>query len=62
MRIYLATWLLERNQGEVLTRVGYRRRLLSYYFLQDKEEELPPYVRTGRNPADADLSGGDGTE
>lgn len=50
MKVYMATWLLERRQGDALTAAGNDRRLLSYYYLKDMEDELPRYVRTGRNP------------
>ena len=49
MRIYLATWLLEVSQGEVLTKVGGNRRLLSYHLNKEKTNELPHYFHTGLN-------------
>jgi hypothetical protein len=49
MKIYLATWLFESNQGEALTKMGKRERLISYYHTITKKEELPEYVRSGRN-------------
>jgi hypothetical protein len=49
MRIYLATWLSESNQGKSLTKMGKKERLVSYYHTLPKKSELPEYVRTGRN-------------
>lgn len=49
MRIYFATWLLESAQGEALTKVGGKKRLISYHLNKDVEAELPHYLRTGRN-------------
>jgi hypothetical protein len=49
MRIYLATWLFESNQGEALTKMGKKERLISYYHTITKKEELPEYVKSGRN-------------
>ncbi len=49
MKIYLATWLFESNQGEALTKMGKKERLVSYYHTLLKKSELPEYVRTGRN-------------
>jgi len=49
MKIYLATWLLEPQQGEVLTKINKRERLLSYYHIIQKMNEFLFYVKTGRN-------------
>ena len=46
MKIYLATWL-EDNQGETLTKINCKNRLMSYYFLKDFKF-LKQYVRTGK--------------
>jgi hypothetical protein len=57
MDIFLATWT-EDNQGETLTKVDYRNRLMSYYFLKEvKPEFLPEYVETGRISARKDKGG-----
>ena len=52
MKIYLATWLLEKEQGNVLTRKDKRERLLSYFHLLEKEFELKDYIKTGMNNED----------
>lgn len=50
MKIFLATWLQEDNQGETLTKCGYEDRLVSFYFLQDESDErLLEYFATGQN-------------
>lgn len=49
MKIYLATWLEEPRQGQVLTHTKYRHRLLSYWHIKDKSSILPTYIRTGIN-------------
>lgn len=54
----MATWLLERSQGEALTNAGNTHRLLSYYYLKDMEDEFPRYLRTGRNPDPRKEGGG----
>lgn len=47
MKIYLATWL-EDNQGKTLTKIDYKNRLLSYFFIQqDKNFDLREYVIKG---------------
>ena len=46
MKIYLATWL-EDNQGVTLTKVGNKRRLISYFFLKDSNDFLKEYIETG---------------
>jgi hypothetical protein len=49
MNIYLATWILEKSQGETLTRVGHRNRLLSYFHTKQKpESEFRKYIKTGK--------------
>ncbi len=50
MRFTFATWLLEKEQGEALTAVGARIRLVSYFHTIEKETSLKYYVQTGRNP------------
>lgn len=44
MKIYLATWLLEKSQGISLSNCGSKKRLLSYSHTKDKKEELSDYV------------------
>lgn len=47
MRIYLATWM-EDNQGRSLQKIGYRNRLMSFFFLKDTEKNiLKKYVING---------------
>ncbi len=47
MKIYLATWA-EDDQGEILTKVGNCKRLMSYYFLKDTEKDfIVNYIRDG---------------
>ena len=53
MKICVATWLHEPSQGEALTKVGHRHRLLSYWHTRDREDQLDEYARTGRNEAKA---------
>ena len=48
MKIYLATWL-EDNQAITLTKVDYRNRLMSYFFLKDaKKNFVPLYTKFGK--------------
>ncbi len=49
MKIYLATWLLEKSQGDTLTKIKKNERLLSYYHTKEKESEFADYCKTGRN-------------
>lgn len=51
MRIYLATWLVDRSVGDTLTKKGATKRLLSYFFL--KTQDIPQkgfieYIETGK--------------
>lgn len=47
MNIYLATWL-EDSQAKSLTKIDYRNRLLSYFFIsQSNQFDLKTYVRKG---------------
>jgi len=49
MKIYLATWLLEKSQGESLTKKGSKNRLMSYFHTKDKPiTEFVTYIKTGR--------------
>lgn len=48
VRIYLATWLLEQQQGVVLTKKSAMSRLVSYYHTREKAKEFPEYLRTGQ--------------
>jgi hypothetical protein len=52
MRIFLATWLFEPEQGKALTRVHGLRRLLSFYHTREKQEQFAVYSQTGRNDED----------
>lgn len=47
MKVYLATWLLEKSQGESLTRKRAQKRLISFWYTRDKKEELRNYIATG---------------
>lgn len=49
MRIYLATWLLEAQQGRALTKVNSLRRLLSFWHTREKLDQFIIYSQTGRN-------------
>ena len=49
MKIYLATWLFEKSQGEALTKKGYAHRLLSFFHTREKIPEFTNYVRIGLN-------------
>jgi hypothetical protein len=48
MKVYLATWLLEKSQGETLTRKRAQKRLISFWHTRDKKEELKTYIKTGQ--------------
>ena len=48
MKIYLATWLLERGQGVVLTEKNKQERLLSFYHILPKKSRFRKYIKTGR--------------
>lgn len=49
MKVYLATWLLEKTQGRELTKIGAQRRLVSYWHTKDKPfKEVQRYVRRGQ--------------
>ena len=52
MKIYFATCLHEKNQGEALTNIGGKQRLLSYYLIKTskKEDKLKRYIKEGRIP------------
>lgn len=52
MKIYLATWLFEPEQGKALTKAGGLRRLLSFYHTREKREQFTVYSQTGRNDED----------
>jgi hypothetical protein len=49
MKIFFATWLFESNQGLSLTKAKAKSRLLSYYHLSEKKQNLPVYILTGKN-------------
>jgi hypothetical protein len=51
MKIYFATWLVDKTLGVSLTKNKARDRLLSYHFLKDQgvnSEQFSRYMRTGR--------------
>lgn len=48
MKIFLATWIIEKSQGVSLTKKGAKKRLISYFHTKDKEKEFIPYVITGK--------------
>jgi len=48
MKIYLVTWLFEPHQGEVLTKLKKRERLLNYYHTKEKEKRFEKYISSGR--------------
>jgi hypothetical protein len=45
MKIYLATWMLEKSQGQTLTKLGKRERLLSYFHIIS--DQFKKYIKTG---------------
>lgn len=47
MKIYLATWLLEESQGQTLTKLSQKRRLLSYFHTMKKIKKFIQYIKTG---------------
>jgi len=49
MKIYLATWLLEKSQGDSLTKAKSKNRLLSYFHTKEKEDQFQNYIKTGQN-------------
>lgn len=50
MKIYLATWLLEKSQGDSLTKIEANKRLISFYHSKGKEKEgFKRYAKTGKN-------------
>jgi len=51
MKIYFATWLLEKTQGWCLTKKRGNKRLLSYHFLREQEigsSQLHTYCQIGK--------------
>ena len=59
MVIYLATWL-EDNQGQTLTKMKCKHRLLSYYFVKDGPKDfLDEYAETGIYTLKGDKNGKD---
>ena len=50
MKIYLATWLLEPQQGIALSAVKNKTRLISYFHTIKKSDELEYYVKNGICP------------
>lgn len=53
MRIYLATFYGERGSNKGLTKLGFRKRLISYWEIKQlkAQEQMRPYVQTGLNKA-----------
>ena len=49
MKLFLATWLLEPQQGRSLTKKKARYRLISYWHTIAKANQLKKYVITGLN-------------
>ena len=49
MIIYLATWLLEPQQGRALTKKKAEDRLISYFHTVAKADQLKKYVKKGVN-------------
>jgi hypothetical protein len=54
MKIYLATWTRDYNNGPCLTKTKNRRRLISYFLFQEEAQygDYPPealrtYIQTG---------------
>jgi hypothetical protein len=50
MKIYLATWLLEKAQGDSLTTKDGKKRLVSYFHTKEKKDDFADYIKTGKNP------------
>ena len=50
MIVYLATTWLEDNQGESLSKIGSKYRLMSYYFLRVSKDPLllEKYTSSGK--------------
>lgn len=51
MEIHFATWLIEMEQGNALTKKGGKHRLLSYLFVVDNgttKKQLKEYVNSGK--------------
>jgi hypothetical protein len=48
MKIYFATWLLEKSQGKSLTKKKVNTRLLSFFHTKEKKEEFKAYIIKGK--------------
>ncbi len=51
MRIYFATWLMEKAQGDSLTKRKANTRLLSYHFIREQGinlDQFSLYMVSGR--------------
>lgn len=51
MKIYLATWLAEKSQGDALTKMGAWTRLLSFHFIRQQDVSdvgIKTYYKTGQ--------------
>lgn len=46
MILYMATWLSEKAQREVLNHCEKRERLLSYWFIKSSKESFIEYVES----------------
>ena len=49
MKLFLATWLLEPQQGRSLTKKKAKNRLISYWHTLAKADQLKKYVIKGIN-------------
>ena len=45
MRIYLATWLFEKEQQKALSSINHAPRLISYYHTKEAKEGIKEYIR-----------------
>ena len=48
MKVYLATWILEKSQGETLTKMNKKSRLLSFYHTIEKLNDFKHYLKFGK--------------
>lgn len=55
MKQIFATWLLEKEQGNSLQKIGAKNRLLSYFHTIKNEHELGVYVMRGKQNADKEI-------
>lgn len=45
MKIYLATWLVEREQQRALSTIKYSSRLISYYHTKEEKQGIKEYFK-----------------